>query len=116
MAVIQPDTHVPDDPSAPVPAPAPPLLGVESTPEQQRARGWITPLVVGGYLALVLVNVGIPMAFVGANVRNLETIDIQNLSTAVTTALSGLVGILGFVVGYYFKSVRDSDSVTNGVG
>jgi hypothetical protein len=40
----------------------------------------------------------------------LEIGDIQNLSTAVTTALSGLVGILGFVVRYYFKSVRDSEA------
>lgn len=100
---VSKDDHVP------LPSLEPP------TPEQIRqqsredARKKIAYILVGTYVLLVIANVALPTTLFMANRPDgsFSMSDLKDLSSAISSILAGLVGILGFVVGYYFKSIDD---------
>lgn len=86
------------------------------TPEQKRAndredaRKAIAYILVVVYVLLVVTNVALPVILFMTN-RPADApflmSDLKDLSAAISSIVAGLVGILGFVVGYYFKSIED---------
>lgn len=84
-----------------------PEVDVEIRREDARRR--IAYWVVATYLFLLLVNIGLPIGlYMAFREPGAFTIgDVKDLTSLITGALASLVGILGFVVGYYFKSLED---------
>lgn len=89
--------------------------GLDHLPEtslegrREDARRNIAYCVVAVYLFLVLINIGLPVGLYMAfrNKGPFTIGDVKDLTSLITGALASLVGILGFVVGYYFKSLED---------
>jgi hypothetical protein len=90
------------------------------SPEQTRedARKGIAHNLVLGYVALLGFSIIVPMAlmFVPHVINNSVSVsDARDLMLAMSGALSGLVGILGFVMGYYFKEMdKQSKNTASG--
>jgi len=87
------------------------------TPEQTRedARKSIAHSLVVAYVALLAFSIIIPMGlmFVPHVINNSVSVsDARDLMLAMSGTLSGLVGILGFVMGYYFKELDKQSEVT----
>ncbi len=98
-----------------------PLLPRYPTPPEERrerSRQIIAYIVIAGYLILLLLNISIPFIFYWISrptdpqkVVPLTVGDIKDLTLAISSAMSGLVGVLGFVMGYYFKSAETAEKV-----
>jgi len=94
-----------------------PRLNKYRTPPDERrehSRQIIAYAVIAGYLILLFLNIGIPIAVYWLSLPNdlektvpLTVSDIKDLTLAISSALSGLVGVLGFIMGYYFKSEEE---------
>ena len=71
-------------------------------------------MLVGIYVAIVIANVAVPVGlFLTDRPPGPFTMtDLKDVSSAITSITAGLVGILGFVVGYYFKSVDDESATS----
>lgn len=89
--------------------------GVLPTPDKppeakkEEARRRIAYIVVIAYVVLVVANITIPTILYMKYKADNQPLNIENvkdLMIAISSILSGLVGILGFVVGYYFKAVE----------
>lgn len=78
------------------------------TQRQEDARHTIAYFLLIAYIALLVVNVGVPVAlFVMFHPTDALTMaNTKDLILAISGSLGGLSGILGFVVGFYFKSVE----------
>ena len=79
------------------------------TVEKEKARQRIAYIVVIAYVLLVAANIAIPTVLYMQYKPDYQSLNIDNvkdLMLAISSILSGLVGILGFVVGYYFKSIE----------
>lgn len=84
------------------------------TPEQKRAqdqedvRKIIARRLVFAYLVLLGLAIFVPIMLwiPGIHTAKFSIGDARDLMLATTGALSGLVGILGFVMGYYFKAAE----------
>jgi hypothetical protein len=104
--------NLPDSPSRLVVRGAADIASAEEKkprdPEQTRfGLAWMVVLSYVGLVAAVLVISAVYL-FLTYNVDNM-----QKIATALLGALSGLAGILGFVIGYYFKEagpIRKSKS------
>jgi hypothetical protein len=70
--------------------------------QQERTRGDLARIVVLGYLFLLAFNITVPLLFYLR--RSTTAGDVKELLLGISSVLAGLVGILGFIVGYYFKS------------
>lgn len=86
------------------------------SPEKTKedARKTIAQRLVLAYVILLAFSVIIPMVLlwiphIGTN--GLTISDARDLMLAMSGTLSGLVGILGFVMGYYFKELDKSADV-----
>ena len=81
--------------------------------KQEDARWNIARYLVRAYLALLALSILIPMLMLWIpHVANAFPVtDVRDLMLAMSGALSGLVGILGFVTGYYFKALDKSPEV-----
>jgi hypothetical protein len=81
--------------------------------KQEDARWNIARYLVRAYLALLALSILIPMFMLWVpHVKNAFPVtDVRDLMLAMSGALSGLVGILGFVTGYYFKALDKSPGV-----
>jgi hypothetical protein len=79
------------------------------------ARGRIAILVVSVYLLLVTLNVIIPITLylISKPTQALSISELREISLVVSTAISSVLGILGFVLGYYFKASEDLKQSTN---
>jgi hypothetical protein len=81
---------------------------IKSFEERQEDARWsIARLLVLAYVALLALTVIVPMALFWLPRTSVSSISITNardLMLAMSGTLSGLVGILGFVMGYYFKA------------
>ena len=74
------------------------------------ARKTIAHRLVFAYIILLAFSIVIPMALIWIpHVTNTFSVtDARDMMLAMSGALSGLVGILGFVMGYYFKALDKS--------
>ena len=75
---------------------------------QEGTRQDIAHRLIFAYLILLAVTIAVPvvslwMPHVGAN--GFSVTDARDLMLAMSGTLSGLVGIIGFVMGYYFKAL-----------
>jgi hypothetical protein len=75
---------------------------------REGARQGIAHRLILAYILLLTFSIIIPAAsmwipHVGAN--GFSVTDARDLMLAMSGTLSGLVGIIGFVMGYYFKSL-----------
>lgn len=79
----------------------------EAEVPKERARRNIAYIVVGAYVLLLLVNVIVPTTIylvARPSGSEFQISDLQDLTLAISGAISSLVGVLGFVMGYYFKA------------
>ena len=103
-----------------------PTLNRYPTPPEERrehSRQIIAYAVIAGYLLLLLLNISIPFVVYWFSQPSdpqqtvpLTVSDIKDLTLAISSAMSGLVGVLGFIMGYYFKSAEGSikkDEINN---
>lgn len=70
------------------------------------ARTRIAYAVTAAYIAFVTMNFTIPFFLYARSDHSgpMGLSDVSSLMTAMGSALSGFLGLLGFVLGYYFKS------------
>ena len=87
----------------------PPLARHPTPPEerQEQSRQIIAYTVIAGYLILLLLSISIPIAIYLLSRPNdpdkitpITVNDIKDLTLAISSAMSGLVGVLGFIMGY----------------
>jgi hypothetical protein len=77
------------------------------------ARRSIAQRLVWAYVVLLAFSVVIPTALIWIpHVTTTAISDSREMMLAMSGTLSGLVGILGFVMGYYFKSLDKSSETT----
>lgn len=88
------------------PAPTTPTSLAEKEADARRS---IAQRLVLAYIALLAFSVIIPTALIWIpNIAATSVADARDLMLAMSGTLSGLVGILGFVMGYYFKALDKS--------
>ena len=84
------------------------------TPDEKKedARWTIARRLVSAYVFLLAFSIVIPMVLLWVpHANGISLSDARDLMVALSGTLSGLVGILGFVMGYYFKEL-DAPSKT----
>jgi hypothetical protein len=90
----------------------PPVTTQRRSPDEVKedARWTIARRLVLAYVILLAFSLAIPMALLWSpRVSNgFSVSDARDLMLAMSGTLSGLVGILGFVMGYYFKELDKS--------
>lgn len=88
----------------------PPTVAEQNAKKREESRQIIAYIVVISYVILLAINIALPiflfMRFKSPE-QTIEIDQIKELMLAISSVLSGLVGVLGFVVGYYFKSLED---------
>lgn len=81
--------------------------------QEADARRSIAQYLVLAYVVLLAFSVVIPTALIWIpHVTTTSVTNSRELMLAMSGTLSGLVGILGFVMGYYFKSLDKSPEST----
>lgn len=68
---------------------------------EDSARRNIAYVVVAGYLGVLAINV-IPVA-VYLVTHHLQVQEVKDLATTMAVIVSSVTGVVGFVLGYYFK-------------
>lgn len=76
---------------------------------EDTARRKIAYLVVIGYLGVLAVNV-LPVAVYLLS-HDLRVQDVKDLATTMAVVISGVTGVVGFVLGYYFKAGERSSTI-----
>ena len=82
-------------------------LPTEEIEEKRRegdARRTIALRLVWAYMALLFLTVVIPLVLYWIDPAPANVSVIKDLSGPLTTGISSLTGVIGFVLGYYFKS------------
>jgi hypothetical protein len=78
------------------------------TAEQRRegeARRKIAFILVWGYLAIITLDIVAPVVIVKMLGSTTEEIDaVRTISEEIAPLITAVVGVLGFVLGYYFKT------------
>jgi uncharacterized membrane-anchored protein len=71
------------------------------------ARRSIAQWLVLAYIGLVAFGVmtSVIMLWIPRSAQTFTVADVKEVMGSITGVLTGLVGVLGFVMGYYFKSV-----------
>jgi hypothetical protein len=83
-----------------------------TTAEQRRegeARRRIAFILVWSYLAIIALNIVAPVVIVkvlGSSNSQIEA--VRTISESIAPLITAVVGVLGFVLGYYFKSEEKS--------
>lgn len=84
-----------------------PMLSKENRADREdRARTWIAYVFVGGYI-LVLICSLVPVWVFLSQHSPLSMNDLKDVAGVIAAAVSSLTGLLGFVLGYYFKAAED---------
>jgi len=80
------------------------------------ARRTIAYILIVAYVLLVAATVSLPIyLYMSHRPSGPFTMgDLRDLTSAMTSVMAGLVGILGFVVGYYFKAVDEEGEAKRG--
>jgi hypothetical protein len=66
-------------------------------------------LVVGAYFVVLALSV-VPIIVYLLSTKDLRPSDVGSLMGTITATVSSVAGVLGFVLGYYFKAVESSGS------
>ena len=77
--------------------------------ENSKARRRILPWILAGYLAMLALSVTAPM-FLAPRWSDVQTKQVQDLMVTIGGLSQGLFGVLGVVVGYYFRQVQEGES------
>jgi hypothetical protein len=64
---------------------------------------WIAATFVAGYLVILFLSLSPVILFI-ARSPDLSLSDVKDLGGVMAAAVSSLTGLLGFVLGYYFKA------------
>lgn len=72
------------------------------------ARRNIAYIVVAAYVFFLLISAAPPVVFFLRS-EDLQLADVRELTTALAIGVSSLSGVLGFVLGYYFKASEGDD-------
>ncbi len=77
--------------------------------QQERARRHLAYPVLYVYLGLLVASIAVPtILYIMNRPRTAVTLDdAKDLILAIFSALGSVVGILGFIVGFYFKSLEN---------
>lgn len=78
--------------------------------KQEEARWSIARPLIFAYIGLLAFSLVIPLLLLWVprvSGNSFTVSDARDLMLAMSGALSGLVGILGFVMGYYFKTLDE---------
>ena len=79
-------------------------LDIIRAEEHASSRTWISRPLSGGYLVLLAIVTAVPLAlYIVRGPRSVTANEITDLVVGLVAPLSGLVGLLGFVLGFYFK-------------
>jgi hypothetical protein len=83
----------------------------EKTPGviRESTRQKIAYIVIIAYIILIFLNIILPMVLFLSfwpKDNSIDLVSIKDLMLAISGVLSGFVGILGFIVGYYFKATE----------
>lgn len=88
------------------------LPGIRTSRRRQeredKARMWIAAAFVAGYLLVLILSLSPVLLFI-SRTKNLSLTDVKDLGGVMATAVSSLTGLLGFVLGYYFKAAENRD-------
>lgn len=112
-----PDQPTPQAPSQPVTSiekASTRTLEEQIKEQESGARQTIAHRLVRAYVILLGLSIVIPTALIWIpHAKDTFSLpDTRDLILAMSGALSGLVGILGFVMGYYFKDLDKSPGAT----
>ena len=70
---------------------------------------WIAAAFVAGYLVILILSLSPVILFI-VRTQHLSLSDVKDLGGVMAAAVSSLTGLLGFVLGYYFKAAEDKKS------
>jgi hypothetical protein len=79
-------------------------------PERQEdARRTIAFALISVYLVLLVANIAVPIVlYLNSHPKtSMSLADLKDMTLVMSAALANLVGILGFVVGFYFKAMEE---------
>lgn len=71
---------------------------------EETTRQRVTRWLVVGYLFVVVLSFAPLFTYLVLNGEDLAVSDVTTLSAVTAGAISSLTGLLGFVLGYYFKA------------
>ena len=80
-----------------------PQLAMGRQLQEDRARLWIARVFVVGYLSVLILSLSPVVIYIWTQ-RPLSLSDVKDLGALLAAAISSLSGLLGFVLGYYFKA------------
>ena len=108
MAATGGTTQAPEPAQTPREARTVPLTSRRPSAEQRRegeARRKIAFILVWGYLGILTLTIIAPVVIVKLiGSTNAEIDAVRSLSEGIAPLMTAVVGVLGFVLGYYFKS------------
>lgn len=84
----------------------PRLSSSKRAEREDKARMWIAAAFVAGYLVVLIISLAPVVLFVLES-DELALSDVKDLGGVMAAAVSSLTGLLGFVLGYYFKAAED---------
>lgn len=125
MSIPAAESHSPEQSAGQVsPEPVTAIQKLATHPEspeakKEDARKDIARRLVFAYVALLTFSIVIPMVLLWvprASTNSFSISDARDLMLAMSGTLSGLVGILGFVIGYYFKELDKPSEATTPSG
>lgn len=80
----------------------------EEASEKAAGRKRLLPWILGGYLLILISSIVVPVLVVPRVASDVEVQQIQNLMGSIGAASQGLFGILGVMVGYYFRQATEA--------
>lgn len=80
----------------------------EEALEKAAGRKRLLPWILGGYLSILTASIVIPIFVVPHVATGADVEQIQNLMAAISGVAQGLFGILGVMVGYYFRQATEA--------
>jgi hypothetical protein len=84
--------------------------GTYVTAPETHTRNRLMYMVLIGYFAMLVLSIVVPFLAVTLLPANVDTAKVQDLMGSMSGLGQGLFGILGVVVGYYFKQgLADKD-------
>ena len=81
---------------------------IDDAKEKVTGRRRLLPWILGGYLAVLTLSIVVPIILVPQLESDAQVKQIQDLVSSISGVSQGLFGILGVMVGYYFRQVSET--------